>query len=51
MKKYLTSNVKRVDENVLMRIISENKPMESAKILEPQLEDVFLTVFGEQAGV
>lgn len=51
MKKYLTSNVKRVDENVLMRIISENKPMESARILEPQLEDVFLTVFGEQAGV
>lgn len=51
MKKYLTSNVKRIDENVLMRIISKSKPIDSAKMLEPQLEDVFLTVFGEQAGV
>lgn len=51
MKKYLTSNVKRMDENVRMRIISKNKPVESAEMTEPQLEDVFLTVFGEQAGV
>ena len=27
MKNYLTSNIKRVDENVLMRIISKNKPI------------------------
>ena len=37
MKKYLTSNVKRIDENVLMRMISENKPIESARLSEPQL--------------
>lgn len=51
MKKYLTSNIKRINQNVLMRIISRSKPFESCRILEPQLEDVFLTVFGEQAGV
>lgn len=51
MKKYLTSNVKRINENVLIRMISENKPIEGARLSEPQLEDVFLTVFGEQAGV
>lgn len=51
MKKYLTSNVKRIDGRVLMRIISRDKPVESARVLEPQLEDVFLTVFGKQAGV
>lgn len=51
MKKYLTSNIKRINQNVLMRIISKSEPFESCRILEPQLEDVFLTVFGEQAGV
>ena len=51
MKNYLTSNIKRIEENVLMRIISKKKPMESAIMLEPQLEDVFLTVFREQAGI
>ena len=51
MKNYLTSNIKRVDENVLMRIISKNKPIKNARMSEPQLEDVFLTVFCEQAGI
>lgn len=51
MKKYLTSNVKRIDENVLMRIISKEKPIGGARMSDVQLEDVFLTVFGEQAGV
>lgn len=51
MKNYLTSNIKRIDKNVLMRIISKKKPMENARMLKPQLEDVFLTVFREQAGI
>lgn len=48
MKEYLTSNVKREAESVVMRIISRKKPTEDAIVLEPQLEDVFLTIFGEQ---
>ena len=51
MKNYLTSNLKRDAESVVMRIVSKKKPIDGALPLEPQLEDVFLTVFGEQVGV
>ena len=47
MNKYLTSNIKQVDNGISMKIISMDKPAESARVLEPQLEDVFLSIFRE----
>ena len=47
MNKYLTSNIKQVDNGISMKIISMDKPAESARVLEPQLEDVFLFIFRE----
>ncbi len=49
MHKYKISNMKTEPEGVIMRIISRDKPMESAKRTEASLEDVFLYYFGEKA--
>lgn len=50
MKKYLVSNVKTMDQNVQLRILSGNPPTENAVEEETTLEDAFLLYFGEEAG-
>lgn len=50
MKKYKISNMKTEDGRVLLRIISNEKPVADATEEEAVLEDVFLYYFGENAG-
>ena len=45
MDLFLTSNIKRDGDRVMMRVINDKRPTEDAVLVEPQLEDVFLTVF------
>lgn len=44
---YKISNILRDNNNILLRIISNEKPDEKAKNVKPNLEDVFLYYFGE----
>lgn len=50
MGKYKISNMKSEMDQVMLRIISREKPVENAVPAEASLEDVFLYYFGEKAG-
>ena len=50
MEKYKISNMKSETNQVMLRIISHEKPGENAMRVEASLEDVFLYYFGEKAG-
>lgn len=50
MGKYKISNMKSEMDQVMLRIISREKPVENAVCAEASLEDVFLYYFGEKAG-
>jgi len=50
MEKYKISNMKSEINQVMLRIISHEKPVENAMRVEASLEDVFLYYFGEKAG-
>ena len=47
-KAYLVSNMKRENDGVYLRVISDHAP-EGAKIVEPQLEEVFLSIFKKES--
>lgn len=49
-KKYLVSNMKRENNMVMLRIISDTMPKD-AKIVEPQLEEVFLSIFKKESDI
>lgn len=49
-KRYKVSNMKSEHYGVDLRIISAEKPCESAVCVRPSLEDVFLYYFGEKVG-
>lgn len=49
-KRYKVSNMKSEPHGTELRIISAQKPCESAVYVEPTLEDVFLYYFGEKVG-
>lgn len=49
-KQYKVSNMKSDGTNAELRIISANKPYETAVRVRPSLEDVFLYYFGEKVG-
>lgn len=50
IKKYQISNMKSEPQGVLLRIISQKRPLPNAKRTKASLEDVFLYYFGEKAG-
>ena len=50
MEKYKISNMKSEINQVMLRIISHEKPVENAMRVEASLEDVFLYYFGEKVG-
>lgn len=47
-QKYPVSNLKNQGEQVALRIVSEQKPMERAESVAPNLEDVYLYYFQEE---
>ena len=49
-KKYKISNIKSEHQTAGLRVISAEKPCETAICTEPALEDVFLYYFGEKDG-
>lgn len=49
-EKYKVSNMKAYQHEVELRIISAEKPCETAVYASPTLEDVFLYYFGEKVG-
>lgn len=49
-KKYKVSNMKTNQQEVELRVISAEKPCETAVYVPPALEDVFLYYFGEKVG-
>ncbi len=49
-KRYKVSNIKTDRHSVDLRVISAEKPCETAVCVSPSLEDVFLYYFGEKAG-
>ena len=49
-KRYKVSNMKSENHGVDLRIISAEKPCETAICVQPTLEDVFLYYFGEKVG-
>jgi len=49
-KRYKVSNIKSDNHGVDLRIISAEKPCETAVCVSPSLEDVFLYYFGEKVG-
>ncbi len=49
-KRYKVSNMKSERQGVDLRIISTEKPCETAVCVRPSLEDVFLYYFGEKVG-
>ena len=49
-KQYKVSNMKTDRDGVELRIISAQPPCDYAKVLQPNLEDVFLYYFGEKGG-
>ena len=50
LKACRVANVKTVPGGAEVRIVSQERPMENAVAVEPTLEDVFLSYFGERAG-
>lgn len=50
MKQYKVSNMKSENGTVELRIISARQPLEHARLVRPNLEDVFLYYFGEKDG-
>ena len=50
MKQYKVSNMKTDRDGVELRIISAQQPTACAKVVQPNLEDVFLYYFGEKGG-
>ena len=46
VNRFLAANMKREGDKISMLIISDEKPDEMAVYVKPQLEDVFLLVFG-----
>lgn len=50
MEKYKISNMKSEINQIMLRIISHEKPVENAMRVEASLEDIFLYYFGEKAG-
>ena len=50
MEKYKISNMKSEINQIMLRIISHENPVENAMRVEASLEDVFLYYFGEKAG-
>lgn len=50
MEKYKISNMKSEINQIMLRIISHEKPVENAMRVEASLEDVFLYYFGEKVG-
>lgn len=50
LEKYKISNMKAEPNGVMLRIISQDKPLSNAKSVKASLEDVFLYYFGEKAG-
>lgn len=50
MKSYKVSNMRSDHQGVELRIISAQKPCETAVCVPPSLEDVFLYYFGEKVG-
>lgn len=50
IEKYKISNMKSEMNQVMLRIISHEKPVGNAMCVEASLEDVFLYYFGEKAG-
>lgn len=50
MEKYKIYNMKSEINQIMLRIISHEKPVENAMRVEASLEDVFLYYFGEKAG-
>lgn len=49
-KKYKISNIKSEQHGIELRIISTEKPCETAICVSPSLEDIFLYYFGEKVG-
>lgn len=49
-QRYKVSNIKSDNHGVDLRIISKEKPCETAVCVSPSLEDVFLYYFGEKVG-
>lgn len=49
-QKYAVSNLKNQGEQVMLRIVSDQKPTEQAVLTEPNLEDVYLHYFEEASG-
>ena len=49
-KNYLVSNMRREDNMVVLRVISDHI-LDGAEIVEPQLEDVFLSIFKKESGI
>lgn len=49
-KNYLVSNMRREDNRVILRVISDHIP-EEAEVVEPQLEEVFLSIFKKESGI
>ncbi len=50
MKQYKVSNMKTDRDGVELRMISARQPFAYAKMVQPNLEDVFLYYFGEKGG-
>ena len=50
MKQYKVSNMKTDRDGVELRMISAQQPFAYAKMVQPNLEDVFLYYFGEKGG-
>lgn len=48
-KKYLVGNIKTTEDGVSLRIISKEKPTQTARLAEKNLEDAFLLCFGEKS--
>lgn len=50
MDQYLIGNIRREGERVQVRLICDTKPSIPSEAVKPQLEDVFLDIFGEDGG-
>lgn len=46
---YSVSNLRNTESGVKLRIVSDNRPMENAQPVDPDLEDVYLYYFREEA--
>jgi len=44
MHKYLIANIKRLEDKLQLRIVSESRPDGIAEAVAPSLEDVFLSI-------